>query len=72
MKKHFILSTRTMVSKRNVTLNFGSDNDIYIPMAVVDEMQTRYAKENTERGRIARENLEYLWSLDFKKLRKGV
>lgn len=61
-----------MVSKRNVTLNFGSDNDIHIPMAVVDEMQTRYAKENTERGRIARENLEYLWSLDFKKLKEGV
>ena len=72
MRKHFILSTRTMVSRRNVTQGFGADNNIYIPLAVIDEMQERYAKENTERGRIARENLEYLWGLDFKKLKKGV
>ena len=72
MRKHFILSTRTLVSKRNVTQSFGSDNTIIVPMAVVDEIQKTYAMQNSERGKIARETLEYLWSFDFKELMKGV
>lgn len=72
MRKHFILSTRTLVSKRNVTQSFGDDNTIIVPIAVVDEIQRNYATQNNERGKIARETLEYLWNLDFKKLTKGV
>ena len=72
MRKHFILSTRTLVSKRNVTQSFGEDNTIIVPMAVVDEIQKSYATQNSERGKIARETLEYLWSFDFKELTKGV
>ena len=72
MRKHFILSTRTIVSKRNVTQSFGNDNTIIVPMAVLDEIQIRYANQNSERGKIAREALEYLWSFDFKQLQKGV
>lgn len=49
MRKHFVLSTRTLVSKRNVTQSFGSDNTIYVPLAVMEESSTniviRLAKE---------------------------
>lgn len=72
MTKCFVLSARTAVSKRNVTLGFDSDNMVVIPMAVVDELQTVYANQYDERGKIARELLEYLWSFDFNKLKKGV
>ena len=72
MRKCFVLSARTAVSKRNVTLGFDSDNTVVIPMAVVDELQTVYANQFDERGKIARELLEYLWSFDFNKLKKGV
>lgn len=71
MRKHFILSARTLVSKRNVTQSFGGDNTIIVPMAVIDEIQRNYATQNNERGRIARETLEYLWSFDFKKMTSG-
>lgn len=73
MRKHFILSTRTVVSKRNVTQSFGSDNTIIIPMAVLDEVQTKYATQHTERGKIAEELLKYLSdNYGIKKLHKGV
>ena len=72
MRKCFVLSTRTTVSKRNVTFAFDSDNTIVIPMAVVDELQTVYANQFDERGKIARELLDYLGSFDFNKLKKGV
>lgn len=72
MRKCFVLSARTAVSKRDVTLGFDSDNTVVIPMAVVDELQTVYANQYDERGKIARELLEYLWSFDFNKLKKGV
>lgn len=60
MRKCFVLSARTAVSKRNVTLGFDFDNMVVIPMAVVDELQTVYANQYDERGKIARELLEYL------------
>ena len=72
MKKHFILSARTVISKRNVTQSFGHDNTIIIPMAVLDEVQANYAPLNTERGKFAREFLEYLSSFGIKELLKGV
>ena len=72
MKKHFILSARTVISKRNITQSFGHDNTIIIPMAVLDEVQANYAPLNTERGKFAREFLEYLSSFGIKELLKGV
>lgn len=71
-RKHFILSTRTLVSKRNVTQSFGSDNTIYVPLAVMEEIENKYADQMSERGKIARDTLEYLGSFHYKDLEKGV
>lgn len=68
MRKHFILSKRTAISKHNVTKSFGVDNTVIIPMAVLDEVAEISQKFFDERGKIARELLEYLWSLDRKAL----
>lgn len=73
MRKHFILSTRTVVSKRNVTQSFGSDNTVIIPMAVLDDVQNKYATQHTERGKIAEGFLKYLSdNYGIKKLKEGV
>lgn len=72
MKKCFVLSSRTLVSKRNATLGFDSDSMVVIPMAVIDELQTKYAEHFDERGKIAREVLDYLWSFDTLDLKNGV
>lgn len=68
MRKWFVLSKRTTISKRMVTECFGPDNVVVIPMAVLDEIQEVSKAQFDERGKIARELLEYLWSLDHKKL----
>lgn len=72
MKKHFILSTRTLVSKRNVTQSFGQDNNVYVPLAVMEEIESRYASQMSERGKIAREIIAYLSSFHINDLKKGV
>lgn len=72
MRKHFILSAKTVISKRDVTLSFGSDNTIIIPMAVLDEIQAVYAVHNTERGKFANEFLKYMRTFGIKKLQEGV
>lgn len=72
MRKHFVLSTRTLVSKRNVTQSFGSDNTIYVPLCVMEEMERKYNDQISERGRIARETLGYLGSFNIKELQRGV
>ncbi|MCI8273255.1 MAG: PhoH family protein [Clostridia bacterium] len=73
MKKWFVLSASTILSKRGVTQSFGSDNTIVIPLAVLEEIQERYESQGGERGKIAREFLDYVWSMDQKMLfRNGV
>lgn len=68
MRKWFVLSKRTVLSKRNVTLSFGTDNTIIIPISVLDEVQTINSNQFDERGKIAGELLDYLWSFDRKLL----
>ena len=63
MRKHFVLSTRTLVSKREVTQSFGTDNTVYVPMAVMEEIEKKYWDQVNERGKIARETLTYFISL---------
>ena len=72
MRKHFILSTRTLVSKRDVTQSFGSDNTVYVPLAVMEEIELRYYDQMGERGKIARDNLAYLGSFHIEALKHGV
>lgn len=72
MRKHFILSTRTLVSKRDVTQSFGSDNTVYVPLAVMEEIERKYYDQPNERGKIARSVLAYLGSFHIDDLKKGV
>ena len=72
MRKHFVLSTRTLVSKREVTQSFGTDNTVYVPMAVMEEIEKKYWDQVNERGKIARETLTYLGSFHYDQLKKGV
>lgn len=72
MRKHFVLSTRTLVSKRNVTQSFGSDNTIYVPLAVMEEIEKNYSEQMSERGKIARDILAYLGCFHIEDLKKGV
>ena len=52
MRKHFVLSTRTLVSKREVTQSFGTDNTVYVPMAVMEEIEKKYWDQVNERGKM--------------------
>jgi len=72
MRKHFILSTRTLVSKRNVTQSFGPDNTVYVPLAVMEEIEAKYYDQMSERGKIARDTLAYLGSFHIEALKHGV
>lgn len=72
MRKHFILSTRTLVSKRNVTQSFGPDNTVYVPLAVMEEIEAKYYDQMSERGKIARDILAYLGSFHIEALKHGV
>lgn len=72
MRKHLILSTRTLVSKRDVTQIFGSDNTVIVPLAVIEELEEKYSEKINERGKIAREVLAYLGSFHINDLKKGV
>lgn len=72
MRKHFILSTRTLVSKRDVTQSFGADNSVYVPFEVIEEIEKRYYDQMTDRGKIARHTLDYLGSFHIAGLKRGV
>ena len=67
MSKVFVLRTHALLSSRRSTLKFGDDNEIVIPLAVIDELRT-LKKESFEKGRIARELLEYINSFSAKEL----
>ena len=67
MSKVFVLRTHALLSSRGSTLKFGNDNEIVIPLAVVDELRA-LKKESFEKGRIARDLLEYINSFDTAKL----
>lgn len=69
MSKVFVLRTHALLSSRGSTLKFGEDNEIVIPMAVLDELRA-LKQESFEKGRIARDLLEYINSFDTDKLMK--
>ena len=52
-KKFFILRAHSLESSENTTLKFDSDNDIIIPMAVLDILSKDSLQYN-ERGKNAR------------------
>lgn len=73
MSKIFVLRTHALLSSRRSTLKFGNDNEIIIPLSVIDELKI-LKKESFQRGQIARELLEYINSFPTKELMsaKGV
>lgn len=72
MKKTFVLLTEATLSSEKSTLNFGSDNDIVVPLAVVERIY-RYDK-SPEKAKIASKFVDYLSTLSMKDLlsSKGV
>ena len=67
MSKVFVLRTHALLSSRGITQKFGDDNTIVVPMVVVDELR-KIKKESFEKGRIARDFLEYLNSFPIDEL----
>ena len=72
MKKTFVLLTEATLSSEKATLNFGSDNDVVIPLAVVERIY-QYAK-SPEKARIASKFVNYISTFSMKDLlsSKGV
>ena len=67
MSKIFVLRTHALLSSRGITQKFGDDNTIVVSMVVVDELR-KIKKVSFEKGRIARDFLEYLNSFPTDKL----
>ena len=72
MKKTFVLLTEATLSSEKSTLNFGSDNDIVVPLAVLERIY-RYDK-SPEKAKIASKFVDYISTLSMKDLlsSKGV
>ena len=66
-KKIKILRTNALIGRPKATLKFGNDNCIVIPMPVIDELEKR-AGDYTERGKNAKNVLDYLNRFDMRKL----
>ena len=69
-KKVFVLRTHALLARKRSTLQFGDDNIIVIPMAVIDELR-KMKHDSFETGRLARDLLEYVNSFDANKLLSG-
>lgn len=65
MSKVFVLRTHALLSSRDSTLKFDNDNEIVVPMSVLEEIGTM-KHESSEKGRIARELLEYIRTFPIK------
>lgn len=72
MKKTFVLLTEATLSSEKATLNFGSDNDVVVPLAVVERIY-RYDK-SPEKAKIASKFVDYISTFSMKDLlsAKGV
>ena len=67
MSKVFVLREHALLSSRKSTLRFGDDNEIVIPMCVIDEIES-IQNDSFEKGRIARDLLDYVNSFPAKDL----
>ena len=66
MSKIFVLRLNSLLSSADSTLRFGEDNQIVIPMPVIDELQNYRGKP--EKVEIARQILKYVESFNINKL----
>lgn len=69
MSKTFVLRTHALLSSKASTQKFGEDNEIVIPMAVIDELQD-VNQEYSEKLNIANDVLKYVNSFDSELLSK--
>lgn len=60
MQKTFVLSTKSLLSSENSTQRFGTDNEIVIPMAILENLQ-RF-QGTVEEKKMAQKILEYIES----------
>ena len=67
MSKVFVLRTHALLSSADSTLRFGDDNEIVIPLAVLDEVRM-LEKGSVEKEKISRAILEYINSFPIDKL----
>lgn len=71
MSKIFVIRVNSLLSSPDSTMRFGSDNEIVIPLAVIDQLQEYRGKP--EKRKVADEILSYIESFDIMKLmNKGV
>ena len=71
MSKIFVLRVRSLLSSEDSTQRFGSDNEVVIPEAVIDEL--RNYRGRPEKKETAESILNYIESFDIEKLYgKGV
>ena len=66
MTKIFVVRVNSLLSSADSTLRFGSDNEVVIPLAVIDELQNYRGKP--EKKKIADSILEYLEGFEIDKL----
>ena len=58
MQKTFVLSTKSLLSSENSTQRFGADNEIVIPMAILENLQ--HFQGTIEEKKMAQTILEYV------------
>ena len=66
MTKIFVVRVNSLLSSADSTLRLGSDNEVVIPLAVIDELQNYRGKP--EKKKIADSILEYLEGFEIDKL----
>ena len=66
MKKEFILRTEAVLSSEKATMAFGGDNDVTIPMAILENLY-QY-KGIPEKMVIANRVIDYIQDLDMAKI----
>lgn len=68
MRKIFVLRINSLLSSADSTMRFGSDNEVVIPLAVIDELQNYRGKP--EKKKVADSILSYIETFDIAKLMK--
>lgn len=66
MSKIFVLRINSLVSSVDSTLRFGADNEVIIPLAVIDELQNYNGRP--EKKKVANSILTYLETFNINKL----
>lgn len=70
--KTFVLNPHAVLSSNKSPLRFGEDNDVVIPMCVLEKIQAMKPKLSFGKRRIAKEILDYINSFDNVTKRNGI